>query len=534
MNKIYNSLLAALVVAPTLTGCVEETFPTSGATADQLAESTKATEALVWAMPAYFNKFAVVSEDAAYDWGYGSIMHIRDVMTEDMAIVASGYDWYTSWEFVRNCGPGYLSTQFVWTFFNKQVLTCNNCIGAIDEETASPAVLQYLGMAYGFRASTYLDMARMYEFLPNTVVSSINNEGNDVTGLTVPIVTNLTTEAESRNNPRATREQMFAFIMGDLDKAEQLLTGATRAEKTLMDITVVWGLKARAYMWVEDYPKAAEYARKAIASNAYRPLTRDEWLSTTDGFNKFNSSWMWGAQAVKEDEAVQTGILNWTSWASNEAQYGYSAAGPYVMIGKSVYDRINDRDFRKLSFKAPDGGALQGQEPVIDAAFAATLPAYSSYKFRPNSGNTADFNVGSASALPLMRIEEMYFIEAEATAHTAPANGKALLEDFMKTYRYASYTCRPADQEGIIDEIVFQKRVELWGEGQTYFDVKRLDMDVTRGYTGTNFTANGQFNTTGRPGWMNFCIVNNEGTNNAAVKDWNNPDPADKFTPAKY
>lgn len=529
--------MAVLVAAPTFTGCVEDATPTAFVTEEQLTTSPKAVEALVWAMPAFYNKFDILGRGAnslAYDWGYGSLMHIRDVMTADMAVVSSGYDWYSSWEQCQSIGEGYASTQFIWNYFNKQVLTTNNCIGAIDEETANPQMLTYLGMALGFRASTYLDMARMYEFLPNAATSSINLEGNDVLGLTVPIVTNNTTEEEARNNPRATHAEMMTFIMSDLDKAEELLTGKSRAEKTLIDVTVIYGLKARAYMWDEQYAKAAEYARKAIASGAYTPLTREEWLSTTSGFNDLSTrSWMWGAQAVKEDEAVQSGILNWTSWASNEAQYGYTAAGPYLMIGKSLYDRISDRDFRKLSFKAPEGSSLAGLEPVIDAAFAAELPSYSSFKIRPASGNTSDFNVGSASALPLMRIEEMYFIEAEATAHTNPAAGKQLLEDFMKTYRYATYSCMATDNEGIIDEIVFQKRVELWGEGQSFFDIKRLNMDVTRGYEGSNFAADRQYNTIGRPAWMNFCFVQTEGNNNKGVDGWNNPDPSDKYTAAK-
>lgn len=535
MKTIYKSLIAVLAVTPAFTGCIEEVTPTNIVTEEQLGSSTKATEALVWAMPAYYNKYDIMANSQAYDWGYGAIMHVRDVMTEDMPIEASGYDWFTGWEFNRYIGEGYMRTQWIWNFYNKQVLTTNNVLSAINTEGASAEMLAFYGMGLGFRASTYLDMARMYEFLANDAVSSVNNDGNDVLGLTVPIVTEKTTEEESRNNPRRPHAEMFQFIMDDLDQAEQYLTGQSRSAKTLMDVTVIWGLKARAYMWNEDYANAAIYARKAIDSGKYRPLNREEWLSTTSGFNDLSlSSWMWGAQAVKEDECVQSGILNWTAWMSNEAVYGYAAAGPYVKINKSTYDRINDRDFRKLSYKAPSGSSLEGQEPVLDASWAAELPAYTSYKFRPGGGNTSDYNVGSATALPLMRIEEMYLIEAEATAQTSPAAGKKLLEDFMKTYRFATYSCSATDKDGIIDEIFFQKRVELWGEGQSFFDYKRLNKGVTRGYTGTNFQQSAQFNTNGRPAWMNICIVSSEGTNNLAVKEWNNPDPSDKYTSLKF
>lgn len=531
MKLKYRSLIATALIAPMVltTGCIEEEFPTSGATQEQLEASAKATEALVWAMPAYFNKLSVVSDDAAYDWGYGSIMHIRDVMTADMAIVSSGYDWYTSWEQVSNIGPGFLSTQFIWTLFNKQVLTCNNFMKTINLETASSTDQGYYGMSLAFRASTYLDMARMYEFLPNDGTSSINSDGKDVLGLTVPIVTDKTTEAESRNNPRVSHADMFAFIMADLDQAETLISKAARTSKTLPDLSVVYGLKARAYMWDENYAKAAEYARKAIATGQYTPLSKDQWLSTNAGFNEPNSAWMWCSQCVKEDEVVQSGLLNWTSWMSNEAQYGYAAAGPFTMIATELYDKISDNDFRKLSFKAPEGTSLYGKEPVIDAVFAAELPEWSSFKFRPGGGNISDYNVGSASAYPLMRIEEMYLIEAEAMAHTSPAEGKRLIEEFMKKYRYPTYLCRGTSSEEVVDEIFLQKRIELWGEGQIFFDYKRLNKPVVRAYEGTNFAGATLYNTTTRPAWMNICIVLSEGNNNTAVKDYNNPDPSGAY-----
>ena len=77
-----------------------------------------------------------------------------------------------------------------------------------------------------------------------------------------------------------------------------------------------------------------------------------------------------------------------------------------------------------------------------------------------------------------------------------------------------------------INEIVFQKRVELLGEGLSFFDYKRLDMDVTRNYEGTNVDSKRAFNTTGRPAWMNFCIVITEKNNNAALKGFENDDPS--------
>lgn len=411
------------------TSCIEETFPTSGLTEDQLNSSSKATEGLLWAMPSYLNTLGIITSDWHFDWGYGSIMHIRDVMTEDMPILysGSGYDWYTSWENNENQGQNSGNGQFVWYYFYKQILTANNLIAVINPETALDDQKGYLGAAYAFRAWSYLDAAQMFEFLENDKTSSTNSDGNNVLNLTVPIMTEKLTEDDSRNNPRATREEMKEFILSDLDNAEQYIPNLKITNKTLPHLDVVYGLKARCYMWLGEYDKAKEYARKAIDASNLNPMNENDCLSTTDGFNVIDK-WMWGSQMTDADDLVKTGIVNWTSWVSNETTYGYAAAEPMLMINKRMYDRISETDFRKKLWKAPEGSSMDGLTPFIDSEVGASFPAYASVKFRPNKGDMAVYSVGSASAYPLMRVEEMYFIEAEATAHLNAAQGKTLLK----------------------------------------------------------------------------------------------------------
>ena len=513
------------------TSCIEETFPTNAATEDQLSASAKATEALLWAMPAFFNDFQTVTT-SHFEYGYGSIMHVRDVMTQDITRVSSGYDHYSSWAENLNQGESYARTQYFWNYFWKFVQTANNMIATVDAESATPLQLGYLGAGHAFRAFIYLDMARMFEFLPNDKTSSVNAAGNNVEGLTVPIVRDGMSEEEARNNPRVDRATMAAFILEDLNAAEEYIVNLEDATKTLPHLDVVYGLKARYYMWLEDYANAKDYARKAINASATVPMSEKQCLDPTTGFNNINL-WMWGSQLMGEDDAVQSGIINWTSWMSNEAQYGYAAAEPFSMIDASMYARVSDTDFRKKMWVAPAGTALEGQTTFIDAKFAAQyfIP-YVSVKFRPNEGDTQEFSVGSASAYPIMRVEEMYFIEAEAAAHLNAADGQSLITNFMTTYRDPEYTCT-ATGDALIDEIVFQKRVELWGEGQIFFDIKRLNMSVTRGYPGTNHPEARRYNTVGRPAWMNFCIVRTEKNNNAALEGYENPDPSGLYTPWK-
>ena len=531
MKTNLYKFLAGVCLSSTLvmaTGCIEETFPTNGATEDQLTASDMATSAMLWAMPATLNKYATISGSYHWDWGYGSIMHVRDVMTEDMAVISSGYDWYSSWEENTYQGESYIYSQFIWNYYYQAVLTTNKLLGAIDEETASEAQMGYLAAAHAFRALFYLDMARMFEFLPND-----KTQGSNVEGLTVPIVTETTTEEDARNNPRVSRADMAAFILSDLDFAEQHIGSLEESAKTLPNLAAIYGLKARLYMWLEDYANAQTYARQAIDECGLTPMTEEQCLSTTNGFNNIDC-WIWGSQMVSEDDVVQTGILNWASWMSNETSFGYSGQAPFVMIGASLYNRISDTDFRKKMWKAPAGSALDGQTEFLTSStfgyFGDRLEDYSSVKFRPAEGNCDDYTVGAATAYPLMRVEEMYFIEAEAAAQQGDGQAQSLLTNFMTQYRDPNYTTS-ATGDALINEIILQKRIELWGEGQTFFDVKRLNMSVTRGYQGTNFSDLTRFNTNGRPAWMNICIVQSEKNNNAALIGFENPDPSDAYEP---
>lgn len=529
MKNISKLLLCGLCASLMVftTGCIDETEPTNGATEKQVAGS----EALLWAMTAYANNHATLSSDYHFDYGYPSIMHIRDIMTEEIHRISGDYNWYSSWETNSTMGNSYPYAQFVWNYYYKYILTANNMLTSMADkmETATQRQLSYVGISHAFRAFLYLDLARMYEFLENDQTNPKNSSGNNVLNLTVPIVDEFLTEEQSRNNPRATRDEMYNFILNDLNEAEKYINLSGRLAKAMPDLSVVYGLKARLYMWVEKYPEAAEYARKAIDNSKCVPVTADEWNNPATGFNTLSSTaWMWGSQLSSNDRVVTTGIVNWVSWMSNEVPWGYANAGPMTKVDKRFYDRISNDDFRKLAWKAPKGHPLEGQMKynITDPKKIEDFPIYASLKFRPAEGNITSYIKGNVVAYPLMRVEEMYFIEAEATAQTNVTDGIDLLNKFMQQYRYASYTCPVSAKKDVIEEIVFQKRVELWGEGHSFYDIKRLDMSVTRGYTGTNHSEGYRFNTDGRPAWMNFVIHYTEENGNAGVKDWNNPDPS--------
>ena len=532
--------LFALVLANT--SCIDETEPTSVATQAQAERSSSATKAQAMAMPAQLNAMDddyVDNNNWHAVFGYPAMMIIRDMMCNDMGFPTSDYAhhfYYFGAD--KYLGGQYIYAAYIWEYYYKLIQTANAVIGVVNPETATKEQLGFLGAAYAFRAMAYLDLARMYEFLPNEMTKSVNADNNDVTGLTVPIVKPGMTEQEARNNPRAKKEDMVEFIKGDLELAKQYIPNITdRISRTLPNLACVYGLEARFDMWIEDYSAAAAAAENAIAESGMTPLSEAVALDKASGMNT-PSQFMWCCNLVKEDAAVQSGIVNFVSWMSNQTSFGYtgSATGQYMICDKKFYNRISATDWRIKWWQAPEGSDLRNQKAknhieYIIASDAEDMPELASLKFRPGQGNTEDYNVGSAVAVPLMRVEEMYFIKAEAEAHTDAAKGIATLTDFMVQYRDPNFAKKVSTVEAAIDEIIFQKRVELWGEGQLFFDYKRLNMSVNRGYEGTPFFNLMRLNSNGRPAWMNLVISVSEYQDNQAVNHWNNPDPSDLYTP---
>lgn len=455
----------------------------------------------------YTNLRDVWTLDYHYAFGYPAVMIIRDVMTGDfMHTGETGYSYFISWARNQYMGAGFAKAQFIWEFFDGYIRNVNDAIQQLSLLYQSDtSVAQMLADAYGYRAMMNLDWARMYEFLQNDGTQSINKDGNDVSGLTIPY---RTTTDQTINAPRETKSAMVRYIIEDLTKALGLVGTESHSDKQNFDHYSLNGLLARAYLWDNQYQKAAECARIAVRGGSF--TQKEEALDAKTGFNNFekNKSWLLALRQNPNDNAVLSGIINWTSWMSNQTTFGYTGptTGLYTAIDKSMYNRLSNTDWRKQLWDASQGV---------------------SKKFKPGSGNADNYNIATVVDIPLMRVEEMYLImlEAQLRAGGNLSEIRSSLESFMKT-RDASYTCKATNNQELIDEILFQKRVELWGEGQSFFDIKRCNLSVTRGYAGSNWEQQSLFNTNGRPAWMNIVFVSSAERSNEALKGWNNPDPS--------
>lgn len=472
--------------------------------------------------------------DVHYKWGYGSILRIREIMGEDACEINTNYSHYTRWIQNEFQGPDFVFAHFLNQYFHLSIFEINKAIGMCQRRARKSDDLNaMLGKALAMRAFCYLDWARMCEFLPNDATSPINEAGNDVTGLTVPILPEtMQYWNEQIMAPRATHQDMLSYILSDLNRAESIAKEhhEARADKRLPDLLTIYGLMARAYLWDGNYAKASEYSQKVINAKAYTCLTPEDIRYTYRGFNDSQApSWMFSMNYKQDCSAVTSGLCNWVSWCSNQSTFGYTgeATNLYYLINRSLYDRIGQDDIRRSLFY---GTYVTGDKIAFNADQLYEMPAYAALKFHPKDAD--DHIIGASVDVPLMRMEEMEFINIECVARNGmPGVACQLLNKFMQTYRDPGYDYTFTTLDALIEEIFLQKRIEFWGEGISFFDYKRLNHPVTRGYEGTNYQEKSRFNTTTRPAWMNIVLTNTHVKYNQALEGWNNPDPSDCYIP---
>lgn len=526
INKIY--AVMALSAAFSLTSCIEETFPEGDtATAEQVGASAAALEGSLNGIPAQMTLGYYVYEDQVHetDMAYPQLMIAQTEMLGDMYPLGSnsGYDWYRNYNtFAANVGETSYFAYLPWFTLYRFVKAANDVISVVDveSESTSDEIKGMAGAAYAMRAFDYYMLTVLFE-----PVENIYTNVTKVKGLSVPIVSEKTTNEEAKSNPRVTHDEMMEFIHSDLDMAEKLLANWSPKDGHLPNLAVVYGIRAKVYLWDEDYANAAKYARMAIDASGATPVTAAQWEDPTSGFCVANQAWMW---YVSYDAENMRNLANFTGWISGEADWGYSSLTRPSM-DKALFDKIGAADFRKTTFLHPDKYDYYDYKTVRDKAYIEEAPACLSLKFRCKGGDWENYAIGGAVDCPIMRVEEMYLIEAEAKAAAGDlAGGVALLNNFMRNYRDPNYNCKATDNlRDFQIEVLTQERIEFWGEGNAFPNAKRIKPGVMQNYEGTNAPADiFKVNCAGiKPNW-NLVIPISELNNNKALQGWNNPDPS--------
>ena len=156
----------------------------------------------------------------------------------------SGYNWFTVASDYSDRNETYANPQLRYSYFYNQLKLANDILASVDQNTEDAKLKQYIGEAKAVRAFDYLCLAPYYQF----------NYQSSKDQPCVPLITETTTDFG--NNPRATVEQIYTQIMNDLNDAISKLEGYDRkGDKTRIDQQVAYGLRARANLYMGNWPK---------------------------------------------------------------------------------------------------------------------------------------------------------------------------------------------------------------------------------------------------------------------------------------
>jgi starch-binding outer membrane protein, SusD/RagB family len=398
-------------------------------------------------MYSYNTAFRAAGADRHDDFGQKSIDIATDFMTED--IVQAAHHWFGFDYLLDDREAAFARTFTNWNFYYKIINDANTIITSIDPAVTDAALKAVRGQALSIRAYSLLNLAQLYQ---QTFKGSESAPG-------VPVYTAPAVEGK----PRGTLQDVYGQIQADLLEAINLLAGFNRTTKEQINQGVARGILARAYLNMERWADAA--AQAVLARAGFPLMTAAEY---NNGFSNINNGeWMWGGDINSTTTTIYASFFS----HMDNTTAGYNGAlGIYKLIDKKLYDQIPANDERKKAFKDPSSIAY----PAV--------PPYGSLKFRDPGGFEGDYIY--------MRAAEMYLIEAEAQARAGNnTSAQGALNNLLQT-RITGYTPSGNTGQALINEIILNRRIELWGEGFSLNDYKRWKIGINR--VGSNHRSDAQ------------------------------------------
>lgn len=397
--------------------------------------------------------------------GQPAMMIFMDWMGEDVLHSAAGTSYFRdAYKWIDHTSPSDGLTTFAFRFHYKIISDVNEILEGIDGVPgASEADKNAIkGECLALRAWAHFALVQLYgkRYNANPEDGELKNSEN----LGVAILLTSTVLPQ----PRASVEQVYTQINKDLDEAIGYLSVApARAYKTHVDLSVAKGFKARVALTMQQYAVAAQYAKEARAG--YGLMSNADYLT---GFNNIsNTEWMWGANQLADQLPAYGSFFAYMSGNFNSA---HTRPNP-KLINKILYEALPATDIRKQLWW--DGlDATKANFPgVILAATGLPDPSQVRNRYMHRKYMVKDPAV-SVGDIPFMRSAEMYLIEAEALANLGQT------ADAWNAIKDLALNRNPSLVKTTIslDEVMSQRRVELWGEGFRFLDLKRTTEVLTR------------------------------------------------------
>lgn len=374
------------------------------------------------------------------------------------------------------------------------IATSSNIINnvASSDFTVTPQLNNILGQAHAYRAWSYWRLITTYS--KGYII------GNPSSDPGVPLLLEAGAPYESAG--RGTVAEVYTQIEADINAAIGYLADASApANKSHLSLNAAYGIKARIALSKGDWQTAATNA--VLARNGFPMLSESEWKI---GFNNYDlPEVIWGGRVIDTETNFFQSYFYYVAFAFNGSQ---NRSNP-KLISKELYDAIPATDYRidvwlplapnsNPSASNGQGGSAESDpnyddQATFDAARAAIIAEYGA----TSGHNTHPYmNVKFKQKNPggidpddviYMRASEMVLIEAEARAMlneiAAAQNALGILGEARDS---AFDKTAFGTQQALMDQIKWQRRVELWGEGFSYHDQIRWDEGLDQSNSGAS------------------------------------------------
>ena len=459
MKKIFFALMALATLS--FTACNKEllnTNPTDAVTGDTMFNDTEGAMMALNGTYRFMWQWGVTTTGNYHQCvGPQGYNLMADLMGEDMVQAAQGNGWFW-YDYRYNVKSRYTAGSWrsydMWNYYYTLISNVNYILDAADQIEGDPAEVNYiLGNAYAIRAWSYAYCAMIF------ARSYIGHEDR----LSIPIYTE-PTFAGTTGKARSTNREVFAQAMGDINKAIELIGEHSQEHVTHIDKYVANGIKARIALYMGDYQTAHDAAAIAVQGASY---AYDSNFHYNDASHQ---SVLWGAEIISTQGTTNPQFL-----AHMDIAFGGYGAASRKCASAWLYDKMGANDKRAKdwwSYEVLADGSTKG---------------YQQYKFLFK--DASDPQTGADHIF--MRGPEMQLIIAETACRLGnESEAKTALNALMKT-RDASYDCSSlsgtelgaltTDETGsLLEEILIQRRIELWGEYGRVYDIKRLRQGFVR------------------------------------------------------
>ncbi len=438
----YILSISLLFLLPLFTGCEKDFLETTPSTAISDVDAFKTTDGAQTALNGiYYNlrRYNGGGAGRQDDHGIPALIMTNDAAAGQEVVVWGGwygYD-YNLWGHTRG---DIFKASLIWNFFYRTINNTNLILTNIDNAKGPDIHKAAIkGQALALRAYSYFYLIRYFQ---HTYIIARDMPG-------VPIYLTPAT-AETTGNPRESVEKVYTRILDDLNDAIPLLENYSRGDrKTTIDKNVALGILAEVYLTMNRWDEAAEAAHDA--RQGYSLMTAAEYHS---GFNEINNhEWLWGGiQIPDQNMGDYSPFAMWANFTDTKRQ-GYSFACFF----------LNDRFIEIF-----DEDDIRYQGVIFPDPWGAGL--YTSTKFHDKADLMGD--------LVFMRASSLYLIETEALARGGhEAEALQLLQE-LQDARNAVRSISSGDE--LIEDILLERRKELYGEGYAWFDLIRNQKPMYR------------------------------------------------------